>query len=58
MLGSAPMAVQAADWPRDGFDHILAINNAWRIRPDWDAMIHPWDFPPIGCPGPAPGSAW
>lgn len=55
MLGSAPMAVQAADWPRDGFDHILAINNAWRIRPDWDAMIHPWDFPPDRLPRPGPG---
>ena len=36
MLGSAPMAAQAADWPRPPFDRILAINNAWSIRPDWD----------------------
>lgn len=55
MLGSAPMAVQAADWPREGFDHILAINNAWRIRPDWDDLITPWDFPPDRLPLPGPG---
>lgn len=55
MLGSAPMAVQAADWPRDGFDTILAINNAWRVRPDWDLMIYPWDFPEDRRPEPGPG---
>lgn len=54
MLGSAPMAVQAADWPRDGFDAILAINNAWRVRPDWDLMIYPWDFPEDRRPVPGP----
>ncbi len=31
---------------RDAFDVIIAINNAWRIRDDWDELIHPWDFPP------------
>lgn len=46
ILGSAPMALQAANWPRDGFDQIVAINNAHRIRPDWDYAIYPWDFPP------------
>lgn len=45
MLGSAPMAASAALWPRRPFDLILAINNAWRIRPDWDVAIHPYDFP-------------
>ena len=45
MLGSAPMALQAATWPRPPFDRILAINNAWAIRPDWDDCIYPWDFP-------------
>lgn len=55
MLGSAPMAVQAAEWPRDGFDTILAINNAWRVRPDWDLMIYPWDFPEDRRPVPGPG---
>lgn len=45
MLGSAPMAATAARWPRGPFDLVLAINNAWRIRPDWDVAIHPHDFP-------------
>lgn len=45
MLGSAPMAAAAAKWPRAPFDRVLAINNAWRIRPDWDLAIHPHDFP-------------
>lgn len=45
MLGSAPMATQAADWPRF-FDALVAINNAWRVRADWDFSIYPWDFPP------------
>jgi len=45
ILGSGPNVVQARDWPRDPFDHILAINNAFAVRPDWDSMIHPEDFP-------------
>ncbi len=55
MLGSAPMALSARDWPRAPFDRILAINNAWRVRPDWDDMIHPWDFPEHRRPVPRPG---
>ena len=46
ILGSAPLARQAADWPRAPFDTLVAINNAWRLRPDWDILIHPEDFPP------------
>ncbi|HLQ20415.1 MAG TPA: hypothetical protein VK146_15685 [Tabrizicola sp.] len=45
MLGSAPMAASAAFWPREPFDLVVAINNAWRIRADWDVAIHPYDFP-------------
>lgn len=48
------MAVAAAGWPRDGFDRILAINNAYRIRPDWDLAIYPWDFPEMRRPIPGP----
>lgn len=55
MLGSGPRAATARHWPRDGFDRIVAINNAWAIRPDWDLMIHPWDFPPGRIPAPGPG---
>lgn len=54
MLGSAPQAVQAATWPRSGLDRIVAINNAWRIRPDWDDTIFPWDFPEDRRPLPGP----
>ncbi len=49
------MAVAAAAWPRAPFDTVLAINNAWRLRPDWDLMIHPWDFPPERRPVASPG---
>lgn len=52
MLGSAPMAMQARDWPRAPFDRILAINNAYQIRADWDDFIHPWDFPTDRLPAP------
>ena len=43
MIGSGPNAVDAREW--DGFDAVVAINNAWRIRPDWTHLIHPEDFP-------------
>ena len=46
MLGSAPMVAEAALWPRAPFDTIIAINNAWRVRSDWDVALYPWDFPP------------
>lgn len=45
ILGSGPNATLARCWARAPFDHILAINNAWQVRPDWDALIHPYDFP-------------
>lgn len=44
ILGSGPNVLAAADWPRAPFDRIVAINNAWQIRPDWDDLIHPSDF--------------
>ena len=55
MLGSAPMAAQAALWRREPFDLVLAINNAWRIRADWDVAIHPYDFPEERQAVPGPG---
>ncbi len=55
MLGSAPMVSEAADWSRAPFDRVVAINNAWQVRPDWDMAIYPWDFPedrqPVAGPG-------
>ncbi|MBL9047655.1 MAG: hypothetical protein JNK34_10175, partial [Tabrizicola sp.] len=35
----------------------VAINNAWRIRPDWTHAIHAWDFPTDRHPIAAPGQA-
>lgn len=56
MLGSGPGVTEVAEWPRAPFDRIVAINNAWRVRPDWDDLIHPWDFPEDRMPpAPAPG---
>lgn len=43
IVGSGPNAVDCTQW--SGFDQIIAINNAWRIRPDWNALIYPEDFP-------------
>lgn len=45
ILGSGPNVTSACDWPKAHFDKIIAINNAWRVRPDWDLLIHPDDFP-------------
>jgi len=45
VLGSGPNVVASRDWGREPFDKIVAINNAWAVRPDWDILIHPDDFP-------------
>ncbi|MDV7142081.1 hypothetical protein R3X27_05240 [Tropicimonas sp. TH_r6] len=45
ILGSGPGAVAARDWETHPFDAIVAINNAWAVRPDWTHHIHPKDFP-------------
>ncbi|MEM8590886.1 MAG: hypothetical protein AAGF13_00010 [Pseudomonadota bacterium] len=45
LLGSGPSATIARNWPRAPFDRIVAINNAWQIRDDWDDLIYPFDFP-------------
>ncbi|RYG92846.1 hypothetical protein EU803_01690 [Loktanella sp. IMCC34160] len=45
ILGSGPNVVAARNWPKTSFDRIVAINNAWQVRPDWDDLIHPEDFP-------------
>ena len=46
LLGSGPNVVDCRTWPRGAFDVIVAINNAWAVRPDWDVLIFPEDFPP------------
>ncbi len=50
ILGSGPNVVQVKDWQRAPFDCVVAINNAWQVRPDWDDMIHPSDFAPDRMP--------
>ncbi len=55
LLGSAPAAIGARTWRREGFDTIVAINNAHAIRPDWDALIYPHDFPRENIPAPRDG---
>ncbi|NNU81221.1 hypothetical protein HMH01_12320 [Halovulum dunhuangense] len=55
ILGSGPDVTRCRDWARAPFDKILAINNAWAVRDDWDILIHPEDFPPERRPqDPAP----
>lgn len=44
ILGSGPNAMEARDWDNFNFDRIVAINNAWQVRPDWDDLIFPEDF--------------
>ncbi|WP_227270785.1 hypothetical protein [Roseobacter weihaiensis] len=45
VLGSGPNAKEAATLDRASFDRIVAINNAWQVRADWDDLIYPEDFP-------------
>jgi hypothetical protein len=45
VLGSAADALRARAWTRTPFTTVVAINNAWQIRSDWDYLIHPEDFP-------------
>ena len=45
IIGSGPAALAARAWDKSQFGHIVAINNAWQIRPDWDSLIFPDDFP-------------
>lgn len=50
ILGSGPNVVTCRDWPRAPFNRIVAINNAWAVRSDWDDLIHPDDFPATRMP--------
>ena len=45
IIGSAPDALEAQTLKRELFGRIVAINNAWKIRNDWDFCIFPDDFP-------------
>jgi len=45
LLGSGPNVLACRDWCKPENLIIVAINNAWRVRPDWDHLIYPEDFP-------------
>ncbi len=45
ILGSAPNVLAARTLPKSMFSSIVAINNAWSVRDDWDYHISPEDFP-------------
>lgn len=51
IIGSAPDAVRARGWDKSIFSHIVAMNNAWKVRDDWDFLIHPEDFLVENLPG-------
>ena len=45
IIGSAPDALEAQSFNRELFQQVVAINNAWNVRNDWDYCIFPDDFP-------------
>ena len=45
IIGSAPDALEAQSFNREHFHCLVAINNAWNVRKDWDYCIFPDDFP-------------
>ena len=45
IIGSAPDALRAQSFNREHFQCVVAINNAWNVRNDWDYCIFPDDFP-------------
>lgn len=50
IMGSGPNALSARNWARAPNQTFVAINNAWQVRPDWNLLIHPEDFPGCRCP--------
>jgi len=44
ILGSGPSVLRCRDWERAPFDALVAINNAWAVRPDWDYLVYPEDM--------------
>lgn len=45
ILGSAPDVTEIRRWDLSFFTSCVAINNAWKVTPDWDYLIFPEDFP-------------
>ena len=47
--------VRCTGWDLSGFSAVVAINNAWAVRPDWTHCIHPDDFAEERRPHPCAG---
>jgi hypothetical protein len=45
IVGSAPDALRIKSFDLSTFTSCVAINNAWRLKKDWDYVIYPEDFP-------------
>ncbi len=45
IVGSAPDAVRINSLDLSLFNSCVAINNAWRLKREWDYVIYPEDFP-------------
>ncbi len=45
ILGSGPNVLDCVSWTKYPDTVIVAINNAWRVRSDWDCLVCPEDFP-------------
>lgn len=45
IVGSAPDAVRINSLDLSLFNSRIAINNAWRLKQEWDYVIYPEDFP-------------
>ena len=45
IVGSAPDAVRINSLDLSLFSSCIAINNAWRLKREWDYVIYPEDFP-------------
>ncbi|MDP3526820.1 MAG: hypothetical protein Q8S27_19785 [Hoeflea sp.] len=50
ILGSGPSAPRLRSWQKPANARLVAINNAWRVRPDWDHLVHAGDFPATRMP--------
>ncbi len=45
IMGSGPGVLRAQGWRKAPGQVLVAINNAWQVRGDWDYLIYPEDFP-------------
>lgn len=55
LIGSAPDAMRARSFDTTNVQSIVALNNAWRVRDDWNYLVHPEDFPQERRPIPGAG---